>query len=120
MKYFLYAIVFFGLISCGTKKNQTTETAESIPPPPQTEEITNNYRIVGTVHVPEEGCPFYIDAQMKDKKIVKMYPVNLDERFRKEGMRLKFDFKRSRAPQPEGCDAEMTVSVVDVTPLRGN
>lgn len=110
---------FVGLCMLAACSNQKNTNAVATASNTTTETTSENYRIIGVVHVSDTGCKLYIDAQEKDKK-VKMYPVNLDEKFQKEGMRLKFDYAASRAPLPDGCDAAQVVSVSDVTPMRGN
>lgn len=109
----LYLASMFLLFACGNTKEVSEKQTDSAD-----NNTSTNYRIVGTVHL-SDGCPYYIDAVEKDNKKVKMYPINLEEHMKKEGMRIKFDYDRSRAPQPAGCDAEMVVVLKDVTPLRG-
>lgn len=79
--------------------------------------VTEPVRIIGTVVAPIDQCPVLIDAQVGDK-IVKMYPVNLDEKFQKAGMKLKFSYTPSRAQQPENCDIDMVVVLSDVALMR--
>jgi hypothetical protein len=106
---------FFLFFACGTQKelaSNTTEDAVEV-----VEEIKEeNMRIVGTVHA-GKGCAFYIDAKT-DEGSVKMYPVNLDEIYKKEGMFIRFTYAPSRAMQPKDCACDKVVSVSDVTPLR--
>ena len=130
---FLFALCI--LTSCGNRQN-TVESASSTGNENQPVEFADasttasenepevsvmpiDTRIVGTVHVSDSGCPLYIDAINGDKKS-KMYPVNLNENLKKEGMRIKFSYALSRAPHPAECDAEQVVTVSDVTPYRGN
>lgn len=87
----------------------------------QTTEVLDNVnvteRILGTVVAASESCPVLIDAQVGEK-IVKMYPVNLDEKFQKAGMKLKFSYTLSRAQQPENCDVDAVVVLSDVAVMR--
>ncbi len=78
----------------------------------------NNYRYIGTVHLTEGGCGIYIDALTGPDTYKKLYPINLDEQFKVEGARIKFDYELSRAMMPSGCDADFTVTVSDVTRMR--
>lgn len=117
MKQALYILSIAVLAACGTQKNATSKSDDTTKT--ETTESSENYRIIGVVHTSETGCKLYIDGKLKDKT-AKMYPVNLDEKYKKDGTRLKFAYQLSRAPLPEGCDAEMTVSVSDVTLMRGN
>ncbi len=117
MKNLLILSAMMMFISCGTKKQVATESNDT---PGTTEAVVEQNRIVGTVRVAKTGCKVFIEAQMsKDKNdIMLMYPVNLDEKFHKEGMFIKFTYAESRAQQPEGCTADKVVSLSDVTPLR--
>lgn len=79
--------------------------------------VTEPVRLIGTVVAATDQCPVLIDAQVDDK-IVKMYPVNLDEKFKKAGMKLKFSYTTSRAQQPENCDVDAVVILSDVAVMR--
>ncbi len=89
-------------------EGQTTEVVDS---------VTVTERIIGTVVAASDICPVLIDAQVGEK-VVKMYPVNLDEKFQKAGMKLKFSYTLSRAQQPENCDLDMVVVLSDVALMR--
>lgn len=67
--------------------------------------------ISGTVHLTDDACKIYIDAEIAPDEIKRFYPVNLDEKFRKEGMKIKFSYNLSRAMQPEGCYVDHVVSI---------
>lgn len=119
---FLLSSLFL-FFACGSQKevatnsvNETKEEVEEVVE--ETEEaLNNNFRIVGTVHTTDKGCGVYIDAKMEDTS-VKMYPVNLDEKYQVEGMFIRFTYALSRAMQPSECDCSKVVSLSDVTPLR--
>jgi hypothetical protein len=112
------------LFACGTEKEvaevtvveENTESAE-LQLEGAEEETIENYRIIGTVHL-AEGCGAYIEAEVTPGEMKKLYPVNLEDQFKVESARIKFEYALSRAMLPEGCDAEMTVSVTDVTRIR--
>ena len=123
MKALLISSVFFLLLACGTQKevivntdsNSQIESNQAID-----NTITNTsdtLRIIGTVRTTSKGCLVYIDAQTNSRSI-KMYPVNLDDRFKKEGMFIRFTYALSRGMQPKGCECNQIVSVSDVTRLR--
>lgn len=106
--------------ACGSRKEtasaqdtaattETTTVAEA--------ETAEDTFTIGVVHVTETGCLVYIDAQKEDGK-VKMYPINLEEHFRKEGVKLKFQYTISRAMQPAGCEAEWAVRLENVAAVR--
>ena len=81
------------------------------------EEGNENYRVVGIVHISETECPIYIETKLKDST-VNMYPMNLEEKYKRDGMKLKFDYALSRGAQPVNCDVDMVVSMSDVTLMR--
>ena len=118
---------FFLFFACGTQKEVATNTmnetaTDSVEVVEEvieeaTDTVNDNMRIVGTVHLSEKGCMVYIDAKLEDGS-VKMYPVNLDAKYKKEGMFIRFTYAMSRAMQPSDCDCDHVVSVSDVTPLR--
>ncbi len=105
------------LISCGNSKKMVTDVKKV----DEKIENSNNARITGTVHVSDSDCMLFIDAQMSKEgsNTIKMYPVNLADKFKVEGMYIKFSYASSRAKQPDGCGDVKVVSVSDVTPLRG-
>ncbi|MDB3887401.1 hypothetical protein N9344_00445 [bacterium] len=115
MKNIVFVIGVLLLVSCCNKKQAVTNSNEEV------EVNTANNRIIGTIRVSDDACKVYIDAQMSEDKndIKKMYPVNIDEKFYKEGMFVRFSYALSRAKQPEGCNVDFVVSVSDLTPLRG-
>jgi hypothetical protein len=81
--------------SCGNKKQVPVTIAE--------QKDAGQPAMDGVVHLGTEAgsCGLYI--LLKDGTCV--YPINLDESFRKEGAEVKFSFTPSRAPLPEGCEA---------------
>jgi hypothetical protein len=109
--------------SCGTQKevannasgDQGTPTENQNPDDPTLN--NGNYRVIGVVHL-DKGCGAYIEAEIAPGEMKKLYPVNLEEAFKVEAAKIKFDYALSRAMLPDGCDADMTVTVSDVTRLR--
>lgn len=109
-------LAFFSLLfvcACGVKKDskgddQTDWTVET---PPVME------RIIGTVHTSETECPVFIEAIEKGDTFT-LYPINLDDRFKVDGMRLKFAYHAVKAPQPSTCNTNIAAELSDVTPLR--
>jgi hypothetical protein len=75
----------------------------------------------GIIHVNENGCPIYIEisnclvsnqAYYIGKKV---YPVNLEDKFKKKGLKVHFNLTVSKAPSPEGCNSDYVVSVEDLS-----
>lgn len=121
----LFIIPLTSLIfSCGTQKELVDQSAQGDQEVPVEVEDNidpanndGNYRVIGTVHL-AEGCGVYIEAETSPGELQKLYPVNLEDQFKVEAAKIKFDYALSRAMLPEGCDADLTVSVTDVTRLR--
>ena len=130
MKLITIALSILIFASCGGKKEvaSSTSSAEATTASASTNAGTSsswdgvhdpeNLRIIGTVRVDDSACKLWIDAQPQKDKHMKLYPINLDEKFKKDGMMIKFTYAVSRAPQPGGCDAQLVIKVEDVTPLR--
>lgn len=101
------------MLSCGNSKHATIEEVSEV----ITESI-EQIRIVGTVRISDTGCKVYIDAQENDGSTFKLYPENLDVRFQKEGMFLKFYYDKTATKLPENCEADISATLREVTPLR--
>ncbi len=118
----IFSILFIAtlFISCGSQKEvvQTTTTTTTETVEETIDQADMNYRVVGIVRENTEGCAFCIETEIAPGEIKFLYAVNLEDQFKKEGTKIKFDYALSRAMLPEGCKAEMTVSVTDVTRLR--
>ena len=105
MKTFILFSVLFFSISCSTQKEiieNGTFDSEAV------------QIVKGTVYVSQEGCPVFITAKI-DGALVKMYPVNLEEQYKIDGLKIKFSFNLSRAMQPENCKVDKVVSIENVT-----
>ena len=118
--------------SCGNSKDieaevveTATETIETVAEDATetvTETVTDTVekiRIVGHVRLTDKGCKVCIDALDNDGVKFKIYPENLDERFHKEGMYLKFYYDKTETAIPADCDADICATLSEVTPLRG-
>lgn len=91
-------IMFFALFlfACGTQKNSKLESNQSR----------------GIVEL-SEHCTI-IHSEIEGKPIT-MYPVNIEDKFKKEGLKIQFDFALSRAAQPTNCIVDRVVSVSNVS-----
>lgn len=109
--------LIFGIVilaSCKTGENAVEDVIDVTDTP---EETVIDTRVLGTVHVSDTGCPVYIEAVTETGKL-KMYPVNLEDKFKVEGLRLKFNYNPVKVSQPEGCITDITVEVVDPAAIR--
>jgi hypothetical protein len=106
----MYKVVLFLLLiySCGSTKNQNSNQTK----------VTTIY--TGTVHLNNNGCPYYIEI---NKCLVSnleylgktIYPIQLDDKFKKDGLKLKFNFTVSRAMSPTDCQVDYVVSLENVS-----
>jgi hypothetical protein len=78
--------------------------------------------VVGTVSL-SDSCGVSIEIiGLKGKASEKgellfpktLYPVNLEDKFKKEGQKLQFQYVYSRAMSPENCQVDAVVSLVNV------
>lgn len=97
-------LFLFISISCGTEKNKEVNN---------TEQLTEIDEFVeGIVHVTsgELDCGTFIESEVAQSK--GFYPVNLDVKYKKNGLKVRFRYSPSRAPLPENCQ-EYTAVVID-------
>jgi hypothetical protein len=98
------------LISCGNAKNASSTT--------DPEKIT----LIGKVVLSESCGAFITIIGAKGKAIETgellhpktLYPVNLDEKFRKNNLKIHFQYVYSRAMSPENCEVDAVVSLINV------
>lgn len=88
-------------------EDQVEESAETV----------EDLKVVGLVHISETGCPFFIEALTEDGTL-KMYPINLDDKFKVNGLKLKFEYHVVKASQPAECDTDIAVELIDPTAYR--
>ncbi|QQR86984.1 MAG: hypothetical protein IPJ76_01785 [Flavobacteriales bacterium] len=79
----------------GCRKQQAATDA---PPPPPPADITDFQTGVVTTAYADNGCALLVEmANAEGPKL--LIPMGLDEKFAKHGLKLKFKFTPSRAPQ---------------------
>lgn len=117
LKYVVLGMALFAvagtLESCRTPKNVEENGKETVD---HGSEPVNLDHISGTVRLTDD-CGAYLEVIQGDVAH-SYYPVNLDERFRVEGMRLKFAFEISKTKPPVACPNFEPITISDVTPLR--
>ncbi len=119
MKSFFIIPISVLLFSCGTPKEVVTVVAEKATN--SVEDIVKkpkNYRFIGTVHLIKEDCGLYILTQTAPGKFEKLYPVHLAEKFKKEGVKIKFKYEFSKVLISKSCPADYTVTIEDVVRMR--
>lgn len=115
MKYAFLSLLIFSVFACGT--NKKVEILD-VPPPPQQE---NHFkRVVGTVVKQDVGCKLFILIS-HDEDEQKIVPLNLDERFQVNGMKLRFDYTETIPATGSGeCKELKSALLEEVSPLRGS
>lgn len=103
----LFALLFASavlMISCGNKKNSVVE---------------HNLMAEGTVKISSQSgeCALWI-MSTHTSALAGFYPVNLDEQFRKNNLKIAFNFNDSRAPLPEGCNNLKAIVISEVKILK--
>ena len=96
---FLAIAIAFLISSCATCKMQKS--------------LQDN-ELIGTIHLGNSECPIVIST--KENGAVKgFYPVNVDDSLKVDhvdGKKIIFTYAQSRAPQPAGCDVDMTITLL--------
>lgn len=104
-----FILILLLICSCGSAKNQKTDQSKE----------TTIY--TGTVHLNKNGCPFYIEinqclvSNLSYYLGKTIYPIQLDDNFKKEGLKLKFNLTVSRAISPSDCQVDYVVSLENVS-----
>ena len=103
MKTIYLILIASSLIACKSSKNADASNADA---PFQK----------GMVHISKE-CGVVITITENGSEL-NVYPVNLSDEFKKEGLLLSFTSLPSRAMQPVGCSVDRVVSVDNVKKLK--
>ncbi len=75
------------------------------------QESLQENELIGTVHVGNTECPVVIST-MENGANKRYYPANIADSLKVDGKKVIFTFSPSRAPQPAGCDVDMTISLL--------
>ena len=111
MKLLVLTLVFISLFSCKTTKEVVkTEVL------PMLEESASTITL-GTVRLQSQGCDVVIEVEENGIKKT-FFPFGIEEKFKVEGLRLKFVYTLSRAPQPKDCKCDHVVVLNDVSAVR--
>lgn len=73
-------------------------------------------RFVGVVAM-SDTC-FILVTEVRPNEFKRLWPINLDAKYKVEGMKLKFNYSIYRASIPSVCEADLAVKVSDITILR--
>ncbi len=110
----MYRFILFLVIlsSCRSTKNQNSD---------QTKESAI---YMGIVHLNENGCPYFIEistclvSNLSYYIGKNVYPIQLDEKFKKEGLKVEFNLTVSKAPSPADCQIDYVVSLDNVSVIK--
>jgi len=117
IKITMLLIACASMFSCGNRKQQAppkpvNSVQPDFPPPPPDISVT----YVGVVEL-DESCGHIIRVKMDDKEI-SFAPLNLEEVYKKPGMRVRF--KTSDAlDENKKCGVHFIIGINYITPLRG-
>lgn len=108
------------LVACGSTQNvesTSVGTTSTIEEEVEQVEQIKPHRIIGYVKL-DKACGVYIDAEIEQGVKKRLYPINLDDKFKIDGVLIKFNYNFSRAAAPGGCECDYTVSVHEVSIMR--
>ena len=112
MKILTLIFIVCVLASCAATTKTTADVNTT------SESIANDDVTSGIVRTEYKGCPALIETT-EDGQLVKLYPVNLDEAFKVNGLKIFFTYTPSKAPQPESCTLiNKVVSVENVSKVQ--
>ncbi|MFM7661708.1 MAG: hypothetical protein ACKO6A_03510 [Bacteroidota bacterium] len=83
-------------------------------------ELSNkkNSMCEGIVYLSQNGCPYFIEITESSIAGIdvgnKIYPVQLNEKFKQNGLKIIFDALISRAPSPSDCMVNNVVVLSDI------
>lgn len=109
-----FQVIFSGLIllaACTTPKEVVVEEQKEV-----VVEQVSEVELVGKVRT-SDTCPLYLETY-EDGKLVTMYPVNLEENLKNNGVKISFTYTLSRAKQPENCRVDKVVALDNVKQMR--
>lgn len=105
----IFFFILLVIVSCRTSKWE--DSSDKI-------ETTN---FTGIVHLNENGCPHFIEisnclvSNLTYYIGKKVYPVQLEEKFRKEGLIVTFNLTISKALSPTDCQIDYVVSLENLS-----
>jgi hypothetical protein len=116
IKITMLLIACASMFSCGNRKQQAppnpvTAVQPDLPPPPPDVSVT----YVGVVEL-DESCGHIIRVKMDDKEI-SFAPLNLEEVYKKPGMRVRFSINH-KLDESKKCATHYQITLERITPLR--
>ena len=112
MKLLVGILSMIVLFSCGT--TQSIEGGEEVMDEAQVQKVE---RVLGVVHLNLNKCAVLIEISEGDETVY-LAPTNLEDKFRVEGMKLKFDYIPTTVGQNLLCADSQPVMVEEVSVMR--
>lgn len=115
MKYSIGAFLFLVLFSNFGCSNQEEVTEITEKTEVEMKEAAEGW-VTGTItnDYAKEGCDFLIQLDVTDASLGLIHPTVLDDKFQKNGMRVKLKFQRTRMPQPDECNKGILVILNEI------
>lgn len=102
----MLSIVLMVASSCGNSKNNNANQAAEMM-------MDGEVRISNL----DGECSLWI-MSTKTSSFAGFYPVNLDDQFKVNGLKIAFNFTDSRAPLPENCENLKAIVISEVRILK--
>lgn len=109
-------LAMMAITSCGNKEKvaqtdmqKATEEAQQLEDGWVKATVTDEYA--------SEGCNFMLQMDVTDASLGLLNPVSLDEKYQKNGMRVKLKYQRTRMQQPSDCTKGILVIVNEIEKL---
>lgn len=101
------------LVACNKQKPAAEATPE--PPPPPATAVDLYLGVVTMAHA-SHGCPLLVETTTGEGTKL-LIPIGLDEKYHKDGLKLKFSFRPSRASSG-ACQEGRPAVLEDVTVVK--
>lgn len=119
MRFILIFAISAIIFACNTAKETPINPEKEVEiVEEKVEELKKPEIIIGKVRVSKEGegCPVLIEAYRNGEMFI-LYPLNLIERYKLDGMKIKFTYTPSKAPLPANCQADVVGVLENTMPL---
>ncbi len=93
---FAGALLFLSACTC---KKPATEAEAPAPHAPASSGAARSTGVLTTAHT-SHGCPYLVEADVDGAKVL-LIPIGLDEKYLKDGTKLSFTYRPSRASSGE-------------------
>jgi hypothetical protein len=120
MKFILIFSVLSAIFSCSAVKETPVNPEKVVNViEDKVDELNEPEMIVGKVRVSKEatGCQIFIEA-FRNGEMFLLYPINLTEKYKVDGIKIKFSFTESKAPLPENCPAAIVGVLENISRLN--